>query len=60
MHMRGEPATMQVDPHYDDVVTEVSAFLLAERVAGLRVAAGIARERLVIDPGLRLRQATGA
>jgi dihydropteroate synthase len=49
MHMQGTPATMQVAPHYDDVVAEVSAFLL-ERAAALE-AAGVARERIVIDPG---------
>jgi dihydropteroate synthase len=49
MHMRGEPATMQVDPHYDDVVEEVKLFL-AERVRSC-TDAGIARERLCIDPG---------
>jgi dihydropteroate synthase len=49
MHMKGEPATMQRDPHYDDVVGEVKEFL-RERVAAAD-AAGIARERLVIDPG---------
>ena len=49
MHMKGEPATMQREPHYDDVVREVKAFL-QERVAAA-AAAGIARERLVIDPG---------
>jgi dihydropteroate synthase len=49
MHMKGEPATMQQDPHYDDVVREVKAFL-KERVAAA-LAAGIGRERLVVDPG---------
>ena len=49
MHMRGEPATMQIDPHYDDVVEEVKLFL-AER-ARLCTDAGIARERLCVDPG---------
>jgi dihydropteroate synthase len=49
MHMRGEPATMQIDPHYDDVVAEVQTFL-AERVQTC-IAAGIGRERLCIDPG---------
>jgi dihydropteroate synthase len=49
MHMKGEPATMQQAPHYDDVVGEVKAFL-QERVAQAQ-AAGIARERLVVDPG---------
>lgn len=49
MHMRGEPRTMQADPHYDDVVAEVGDFL-AGRVAAC-VGAGIGRERLMIDPG---------
>ncbi|WP_229499622.1 dihydropteroate synthase [Pseudoduganella ginsengisoli] len=49
MHMRGEPATMQQQPVYDDVVLEVIDFL-RERIAAL-TAAGIARERLWIDPG---------
>ena len=49
MHMKGEPATMQHEPHYDDVVAEVREFLRG-RVAAAE-AAGIARERLVIDPG---------
>ncbi len=49
MHMRGEPASMQVDPQYDDVVEEVKTFL-AERVQAC-IAADIARERLCIDPG---------
>ncbi|MFN3544335.1 MAG: dihydropteroate synthase [Thiobacillus sp.] len=49
MHMQGEPRTMQQAPAYVDVVGEVAAFLGA-RVATCE-AAGIARERLVIDPG---------
>jgi dihydropteroate synthase len=49
MHMRGEPATMQHAPHYDDVVGEVLGFL-RERVEACR-AAGIADERIVVDPG---------
>ena len=49
MHMKGEPATMQQAAHYDDVVGEVKAFL-KERVAAC-LAAGIARERIVVDPG---------
>jgi dihydropteroate synthase len=49
MHMQGEPATMQLAPHYQDVVEEVKEFL-AERMR--RCAdAGIARERLCVDPG---------
>jgi len=50
MHMQGEPRTMQHTPRYADVVAEVSAFL-AERVAACE-AAGIARERLLLDPGI--------
>lgn len=50
MHMRGEPDTMQDDPHYEDAVAEVYAFL-SQRVAAVE-AAGIAREHLVIDPGI--------
>ena len=49
MHKKGEPATMQRDPRYDDVVGEVSAFL-AERVASAR-RAGVAPDRIVVDPG---------
>src|SRR5437867_3199772 len=49
MHMQGEPRTMQREPRYRDVVAEVKAFL-AERVAAAE-ARGIARERIVIDPG---------
>lgn len=50
MHMQGEPRTMQVSPTYDDVVSEVAAFL-EERVA-FAVGAGIAEERICIDPGI--------
>lgn len=49
MHMQGAPRTMQASPHYDDVVAEVRKFL-AERVK-VAEAAGIARERLILDPG---------
>lgn len=49
MHMQGEPRTMQQAPEYDDVVAEVARFLEA-RVAACE-AAGIGRERMVIDPG---------
>ena len=48
MHMRGEPRTMQVDPHYDDVVTEVRDFLI-ER-ATRATAAGVSE--VWIDPGI--------
>jgi len=50
MHMQGEPRTMQVNPAYDDVVSEVAAFL-AERVR-FAVAAGIAEKRICVDPGI--------
>jgi len=49
MHMKGEPATMQENPHYDDVVAEVKAFL-AERL-GEAVSHGVAMESTVVDPG---------
>lgn len=49
MHMQGTPATMQKAPHYDDVVAEVESFLLS-RTSRLE-AAGVARERIAIDPG---------
>lgn len=49
MHMQGEPATMQDDPHYDDVVAEVCAYL-GEQAAMLE-AAGVARSRICVDPG---------
>ena len=50
MHMQGEPGTMQVAPHYEDVVTEVCAFL-SERAAAA-MAAGVAREAISLDPGI--------
>jgi dihydropteroate synthase len=50
MHMLGTPRTMQEDPRYDDVVDDVKAFL-AERI-GVAVDAGIAEERIWIDPGI--------
>lgn len=49
MHMQGEPRTMQNDPHYNDVVAEVERFL-SQRVEAAQ-AAGIARTRIVLDPG---------
>jgi len=50
MHMQGTPETMQNDPRYDDVVLDVRA-MLAERIAAAE-AAGIARGRILIDPGI--------
>jgi dihydropteroate synthase len=49
MHMQGAPATMQQAPRYDDVVTEVAAFLVA-RARALE-AAGVASHRIAVDPG---------
>ena len=49
MHMRGEPKTMQQQPHYYSVVDEVQAFLLARVEACLE--AGIERNKIIIDPG---------
>jgi dihydropteroate synthase len=49
MHMQGEPRTMQAEPHYEDVVAEVEAFLRG-RITACE-AAGIPRERLLLDPG---------
>jgi dihydropteroate synthase len=50
MHMLGEPRTMQQDPRYDDVVSDVKAFL-EERLAAA-VAAGVPEERVQLDPGI--------
>jgi dihydropteroate synthase len=50
MHMQGTPETMQASPHYDDVIGEVRGFLAA-KLAELEQR-GIARERVVLDPGI--------
>ena len=50
MHMQGEPRTMQHDPHYDDVVAEVAGFLAGRAEAAM--AAGVAREKIWLDPGI--------
>lgn len=50
MHMRGSPRTMQHNPQYDDVVSQIAGFL--EQRVGYAVEAGIDRGRLVIDPGI--------
>jgi dihydropteroate synthase len=49
MHHKGPPETMQDDPHYDDVLVEIYLWL-EERIAAAE-AAGVARERILIDPG---------
>lgn len=50
MHMLGEPRSMQNEPRYDDVVVEVGGYLLAQ--AAVLESAGVARERIAIDPGI--------
>ena len=50
MHMQGEPRTMQRDPQYDDVVSDVASFL-EERLRAA-VDAGIPEERICLDPGI--------
>jgi len=50
MHMRGEPRTMQDDPRYEDVVSEVKGFL-EERLA-FAVAEGVSEEKIHLDPGI--------
>ena len=50
MHMQGDPRTMQDEPRYDDVVSEVKSFL-AERVEAA-VAAGVPEDRIWVDPGI--------
>jgi dihydropteroate synthase len=50
MHMLGEPRTMQNDPRYDDVVSDVKAFL--EERMRFAVDAGVAEERIQLDPGI--------
>jgi dihydropteroate synthase len=56
MHMQGEPRTMQRDPHYDDVASEVTAFL-EERLA-FAIAQGIPEERICLDPGIGFGKTT--
>jgi len=56
MHMQGTPQTMQADPQYLDVVAEVADFL-SQRVAACE-AAGISRDRIVVDPGFGFGKTT--
>lgn len=56
MHMQGTPANMQQCPTYQDVVVEIRQFL-AERMA-VATAAGIPRERIVVDPGIGFGKTT--
>ena len=57
MHMKGEPRTMQLDPHYDDLLGEVGGAL----AGSVRVAeqAGVARERILVDPGIGFGKTVG-
>ena len=57
MHMQGTPATMQIEPKYDDVVGEVLEFLLgrAKRAEGF----GISKDMIFIDPGIGFGKTTG-
>jgi dihydropteroate synthase len=50
MHMRGEPRTMQSEPRYDDVASEVASFL--EERLRFAISAGIPEERIALDPGI--------
>jgi dihydropteroate synthase len=50
MHMLGEPRTMQDDPRYDDVVSDVKAFL--EKRLAFAVAEGVPEDRVMLDPGI--------
>jgi dihydropteroate synthase len=57
MHIQGTPQTMQKDPHYEDVVDEVLAFL--EEGVERAVAAGVPRERVLVDPGIGFGKTLG-
>jgi dihydropteroate synthase len=57
MHMLGEPRTMQADPRYEDVVSDVKAFL-EERLA-FAVAEGVPEERIQLDPGIGFGKTIG-
>lgn len=50
MHMKGTPKTMQSDPHYEDVVGEVTSFLAGAMERA--VSAGIDRSKIIVDPGI--------
>ena len=50
MHMQGDPRTMQANPTYDDVVDDVRSFLVERLEAA--IAAGVAEERVWLDPGI--------
>lgn len=56
MHMKGAPKTMQDDPRYDDVTAEVVAHLAARAEAAM--AAGVARDKIWLDPGIGFAKST--
>jgi dihydropteroate synthase len=56
MHMQGEPRTMQVDPRYDDVASDVASFL-EQRIA-FAVAEGVPEDRICVDPGIGFGKTT--
>lgn len=57
MHAQGDPSTMQNDPHYDDVLLDVYDFL--ENQIALAVAAGIAPDQIIVDPGIGFGKTLG-
>jgi dihydropteroate synthase len=57
MHMQGTPLTMQNAPHYDDLLGEIVTFL-SDRIR-VAEAAGIPRERVIVDPGLGFGKTVG-
>ncbi|MDZ7837769.1 MAG: dihydropteroate synthase [Actinomycetota bacterium] len=57
MHMKGTPKDMQENPVYEDVVSEVYAYL--DAAAGRAVAAGIERDKIVVDPGIGFGKTAG-
>jgi dihydropteroate synthase len=56
MHKQGMPLTMQADPQYDDVVTEVSEYLISRAKKAEK--AGIPKERIILDPGIGFGKTT--
>ena len=50
MHMKGSPETMQVDPQYDDFISEITTYL--EQRISFAVESGIVREHIILDPGI--------
>ncbi len=57
MHIKGTPRNMQADPHYDDVIAEISDFLLGRIDHAVR--AGIDPEKIIVDPGIGFGKRVG-